>query len=66
MALLGAYNRFNEFRQDFIKDTGFQSVEENMDLYIQYVNARFSDHNNKLLSTLSNEIQELQKVLKKV
>lgn len=66
MALLGAYNRFNEFRQDFINDTGFKSVEENMDLYIQYVNARFADHNNKLLSTLSNEIQELQKVLKKV
>jgi hypothetical protein len=65
MALL-SYNRFNDFRNDFIKDTGFQSVEENMDLYIQYVNARFADHNNKILSSLANEIQELQKVLKKV
>lgn len=66
MAFTGAYNRFNEFRQDFIKDTGYQDIEENMDLYIQYVNARFADHNNRLLSNLSNEIQELQKVLKKV
>ena len=65
MAFIGS-SRFNDFRQDFIRETGFQSVEENMDLYIQYVNARFADHNNKLLSVLSNEIQELQKVLKKV
>ena len=65
MALL-SYNRFNDFRNDFIKDTGFQSVEENMDLYIQYVNARFADHNNKILTSLANEILELQKVLKKV
>lgn len=65
MAFIGS-SRFNDFRQDFIRETGFQSVEENMDLYIQYVNARFADHNNKLLSILSNEIQELQKVLKKV
>jgi len=37
-----------------------------MGLYIQYVTARFADQNHRLLSNLSNEIQELQKVLKKV
>jgi hypothetical protein len=66
MALLSSYNRFNEFKNDFIRDTGLTSAEENMELYIQYVTARFTDQNNRLLSNLSNEIQELQKVLKKV
>jgi hypothetical protein len=66
MALLSSYNRFNEFKNDFIRDTGLKSAEENMELYIQYVSARFADQNNRLLSSLSNEISELQKVLKKV
>jgi hypothetical protein len=66
MAFIVAYSRFNDFKQDFIKDTGLTSVEDNMELYIQYVTARFTDHNNRLLATVSNEIQELQKVLKKV
>jgi hypothetical protein len=66
MAFIGVNNRFNDLREDFIKDTGFGNVEENMDLYIQYVTARFADQNNRLLNTLSNEIQELYKVLKKV
>jgi hypothetical protein len=66
MAFIGSINRFNEFRSDFLRDTGLTSVEENMGLYIQYVTARFADQNHRLLSNLSNEIQELQKVLKKV
>jgi hypothetical protein len=66
MAFLGSHNRFNEFREDFIKDTGVANIEENIGLYIQYVTARFTDQNNRLLSSLSNEIQELHKVLKKV
>lgn len=66
MAFIGSHNRYNEFRADFIKDTGVQNVEENIDLYTQYVIARFTDQNNRLLSNLSNEIQELYKVLKKV
>jgi hypothetical protein len=61
-----ATNRFNEFRDDFKKDTGIQNVEENMGIYSQYVAARFADMNNRLMNSISNEIQELQKLLKKV
>ena len=66
MAFIGAPSRFNEFRDDFIRDTGMKSIEENMGAYMQYVTARFTDLNHRLLSSLSNEIQELQKVLRKV
>jgi hypothetical protein len=66
MAFIGTHNRFNEFREDFTRDTGIKNVDENMGLYIQYVSARFADQNHRLLNTLSNEIQELYKVLKKV
>jgi hypothetical protein len=66
MAFTGSHNRFNEFRDDFLKDTGVKSVEDNMALYTQYVTARFADQNHRLLSNLVNEIQDLYKVLKKV
>jgi hypothetical protein len=66
MAFIGSHNRFNEFREDFIKDTGVQDIENNIGLYIQYVTARFADQNHRILSNLANEIQDLQKVLKKV
>jgi hypothetical protein len=66
MAFIGSRNRFNEFRDDFLKDTGVMSVDENMELYTQYVIARFADQNHYLLKELSNEIQDLYKVLKKV
>jgi hypothetical protein len=66
MAFFGPQSRFNEFRDDFIRDTGIKDVEEYIDVYIQYVTARFADMNNRMLANLSNEIQELQKVLRKV
>ncbi len=66
MALISARNRFNEFKADFLKDTGVKNVEDNLELYTNYVTARFADQNNRLLGELSNEIQELYKVLKKV
>ncbi|HLO58539.1 MAG TPA: hypothetical protein VK179_07345 [Bacteroidales bacterium] len=66
MAFFGPQSRFNEFRDDFIRDTGIKDVEEYIDVYIQYVTARFADMNNRMLSNLSNDIQELQKVLRKV
>ena len=66
MAFIGSHNRFNDFRQDFIKDTGVNNVEDNPELYTQYVIARFTDQNNRLLTNLANDIQELYKVLKKV
>jgi len=66
MAFIGPPSRFNEFKDDFIRDTGIKNIEENMDVYAQYVSARFTDLNHRLLSNMSNEIQELQKVLRKV
>jgi hypothetical protein len=66
MAFIGSHNRFHEFRDDFLKDTGVKSVDDNMELYTQYVIARFADQNHRLLSNLVNEIQDLYKVLKKV
>jgi hypothetical protein len=66
MVFIGSRNRFNEFRDEFIKDTGVKNVEENMELYTQYVIARFADQNHRLLNDLVNQIQELYKVLKKV
>jgi hypothetical protein len=33
MAFIGSHNRFNEFREDFIKDTGIKNVEEYGTLY---------------------------------
>lgn len=66
MAFIGTTNRFNEFRNDFLKDTGLTSVEENMDLYTLYVIARFADQNNRLLNNLAYEVQEMHKVIKRV
>jgi hypothetical protein len=66
MAFFGSRNRFNEFRDDFLKDTGVKNVDDNMELYTQYVIARFADQNHRLLSDLANQIQDLYKVLKKV
>ena len=66
MALIAFSNRFNEFKGEFTKDTGIQNIDENMDLYIQYVAARFADQNNKLLTNISVELQDLYKVLRKV
>ena len=65
MALFTPVSRFNEFRDDFLKDTGKQA-QDDLQLYTQYVTARFADMNQRSLNSLSNEIQELQKVLKKV
>lgn len=66
MAFIGTHNRFNEFREDFIKDTGVTSIEDNLELYTQYVTARFADQNHRILTNLANEIQDLLKVMKKV
>lgn len=66
MAFISPINRFNDFRNDFLKDTGLKSVEDNLELYTLYVLVRFADQNNRLLTNMTNELQELQKVLKKV
>jgi hypothetical protein len=65
MPLFGPASRFNDYKDDFLKDTG-KRPEDDMQLYVQYVTARFTDMNHRLLSSVSNDIQELQKLLKKV
>ncbi len=65
MPFFGPASRFFEFKDDFLKDTG-KRPEEDMHLYAQYVTARFADMNHRLLNGVSNDIQELQKILKKV
>lgn len=65
MPLFGPVSRFNDFKDDFLKDTG-KRPEDDMQLYAQYVTARFTDMNHRLLNNVSNDIQELQKLLKKV
>jgi len=62
---IGSRSRFNEFKDDFLHDTG-KKAEENIELYTQYVTARFTDQNHALLKQLSIEIQDLYKVMKKV
>jgi len=65
MAFFGPVSRYNDFKDDFLKDTG-KRAEDDMGSYSQYVTARFTDMNHRLLNNLPNEIQELQKLLKKV
>jgi arginyl-tRNA synthetase len=62
---IGSKSRFNEFREDFLNDTGVKS-EDNPGMYIQYVTARFADQNHKIISDMANELRELQKNVKKL
>jgi hypothetical protein len=62
---IGSKSRFNEFREDFLKDTGVKS-EDDPGMYIQYVTARFADQNHKIISDMANELRELQKNVKKL
>lgn len=63
MSFYGSHSRFNDFRDDFLKDTRLKNVDDNLEFYTQYVIARFTDQNHHLLSDLLVEIQELQKVI---
>lgn len=62
---IGYKSRFNEFREDFLRDTGLKS-DENQGMYVQYVTARFTDQNHRVLTDLLHEMQELQKNVKKL
>lgn len=61
MPLLYGYNHFSDFRGDFLKDTGLKNVDDNMELYIQYVTARFADINNQFLRELLDEVKQIPK-----
>jgi hypothetical protein len=66
MIFIAPKSRYNDLREDFMKDTGIQNVEENLELYTEYVIARFTDINNRLLTDMLNEMRELQKNVKKL
>ncbi|MGE5419637.1 MAG: hypothetical protein ACM3UT_05595 [Chloroflexota bacterium] len=66
MVFIGSRSRFFEFKEDFLKDTGLTSVEGNLELYTQYVTARFTDQNHKILTDMMSELRELQKNIKKL
>ncbi len=56
-------NRYNEFKQDFKKDTGLDYNAQNLEMYIQYYNARVNDQNTlanfQMLVRLENKLSEL-------
>ncbi len=66
MVFIGSRSRFFEFKEDFLKDSGLKSVEENFGLYTQYVTARFADQNHKIMTELMTELREIQKNIKKL
>ena len=49
-------NRFEILKSDFKKDIGLDVNSETMSMYLQYLNARFSDANNQLLQGLIHEL----------
>ncbi|HEX2969715.1 MAG TPA: hypothetical protein VHO46_11500 [Bacteroidales bacterium] len=65
MVFIGSRSRYSEFKEDFLNDTGLKS-EENPGIYAQYVTARFTDQNHKILTELMAEIREMQKSIKKL
>lgn len=66
MIFIGPKSRYNDLRDDFMKDTGLKNIEDNLELYTQYVIARFTDINNRVLTDMLNEMRELQKNVKKL
>ncbi|HLP72398.1 MAG TPA: hypothetical protein VK155_05800 [Bacteroidales bacterium] len=66
MIFIAPKSRFNDLQEDFLKDTGLSNVQDNLELYTQYVIARFTDINNRLLTDTLNEMRELQKNVKKL
>jgi len=53
-------NNFRTFEQDFEKDTGLR-MKDNMELYIQYANLRFSDRAFQMTWHMMNELINLPK-----
>ncbi|MDZ7775963.1 MAG: hypothetical protein U5L09_10410 [Bacteroidales bacterium] len=56
-------NNFGNFKQDFKKDTGLDA-DQNMDAYIQYVNARLADYNFQMNWEIMNELINLPDLIK--
>ena len=48
-------NNFKSLKQDFEEDTGLK-MNDNIELYIHYVNARFSDRTFQMTWHMMNEL----------
>lgn len=55
-------NNFNAFEQDFKKDTGLDK-RNNIEAYINYVNARLNDQNMQLSHFIYQELSNLPQLL---
>ncbi len=55
-------NNFNAYEQDFQKDTGL-TKKDNIDTYINYVNARVADKNMQLNNFIHTELVNLPDLL---
>lgn len=48
-------NNYDNFKTDFKKDTGLE-VKDNLELYIQYFNARSNDISSQILRVLTHDL----------
>jgi hypothetical protein len=53
-------NNFEKFKADFEKDTGHK-VETNIEMYVQYYNARINDINMQMTHMLLEELISVTK-----
>ncbi|WP_373060520.1 hypothetical protein [Zunongwangia sp. H14] len=51
-------SNFSNFKKDFKADTGLDA-DQNIELYIQYYNARISDYNLQINMEIMNDIYGL-------
>jgi arginyl-tRNA synthetase len=56
------FNNFNAFKKDFKTDTGLKA-EDNMALYIQYVNARLADWNMQINQKILEELSSPNSIM---
>jgi hypothetical protein len=55
MQQLQLKNNFDKFKKDFKTDTGLKA-EDNVALYLQYINARLADYNFQLNTEIYNQL----------
>lgn len=56
-------NNFGNFKKDFKKDTSLDA-DQNIEAYIQYVNARLADYNFQMNWEIMNELINLPDLIK--
>lgn len=51
MAFIASRNRFNEFRDEFLKDTGVKTVDDNLKFRILNLKSRIKRFHQKLIKS---------------